>query len=144
MRLPVLLCLGLLSLAPLASFASPANVLPLPDEDVAALAREVNGEMAKQTLEGIVQQHRERGSRGFRTSAELGGRVARERSGCARSRSCSFPPTARSSTARSARARPGMPSAANCPKSRDGKRDADRQLRRDARWRSRRTANRRT
>ena len=70
MRLSVLFCLGLVSLAPLASLASPANALPLPDQDVAALAREVNGEMAMQTLEGIVQQHRERGSRGFHTSAE--------------------------------------------------------------------------
>jgi len=47
-----------------------AQSLPLPDKEVAALAREVNGASAKQTLEGIVQQHRERGSRGFHASAE--------------------------------------------------------------------------
>jgi len=70
MRLSVLSCLVFALLAPLASLASPVNALPLPDKDVAALAREVNGELAMQTLEGIVQQHRERGSRGFRTSAE--------------------------------------------------------------------------
>src|SRR5207342_1439040 len=65
MRLSVLSCLGVAFLAPLSALASPANALPLPDKDVAALAREVNGEMAMQTLEGIVQQHRERGSRGY-------------------------------------------------------------------------------
>src|SRR6187549_1865789 len=47
-----------------------ANALPLPDKDVAAIAREVDGEAAMQTLEGIVQQHRERGSRGFHASAD--------------------------------------------------------------------------
>jgi len=69
MRLSVLSCLGFALLAPLPSLASPANALPLPEKDVAAIAREVNGGMAMQTLEGIVQQHRERGSRGFHTSA---------------------------------------------------------------------------
>ncbi len=59
-------CLGYILLASAASAAQ----LPLSDKDVAALAREVDGEAAKQTLEGIVQQHRERGSRGFRISAE--------------------------------------------------------------------------
>ena len=67
MRSSVSFCVTLFFLAPLASMA---NELPLPDKDVAAIAREVNGEAAKQTLEGIVQQHRERGSRGFRTSAQ--------------------------------------------------------------------------
>ena len=61
----------------LASAASAAQ-LPLPDKDIAALAREVNGAAAKQTLEGIVQQHRERGSRGFITSAEWVASRARE------------------------------------------------------------------
>jgi hypothetical protein len=50
--------------------ASRPSELPLPDRDVAAIAREVTWRSAKQTLDGIVQQHRERGSRGYRTSAE--------------------------------------------------------------------------
>jgi len=45
--------------------------LPLPDAQVAALASEVNGETAKRNLEGIVQFHRQRGSRGFHSAAEL-------------------------------------------------------------------------
>ena len=67
MRLPIVCCLGFLLFSPTATVA---DELPLPAEGVAAIAREVNGEFAKQTLEGIVQQHRERGSRGFRLSAE--------------------------------------------------------------------------
>jgi aminopeptidase YwaD len=67
MRLPILCCLACLLFSPTASVATE---LPLPDDAVAAIAREVKGELAKQTLEGIVQQHRERGSRGFRASAE--------------------------------------------------------------------------
>src|SRR5690349_11096277 len=67
MRYCVLLCVGCVLLAPP---AATAGDLPLPDHDVAALAREVDGDAAKQTLLGIVQQHRERGSRGFHASAE--------------------------------------------------------------------------
>ena len=43
----------------------------LPEKDVAALAHEVSGDTAKKTLEGIVQFHRQRGSRGFHSAAEL-------------------------------------------------------------------------
>ena len=50
---------------------TPVSGLPLPDADVAALANEVNGETAKRNLEGIVQFHRQRGSRGFHSAAEL-------------------------------------------------------------------------
>jgi hypothetical protein len=49
---------------------STADERALPDKDIATIAREVDGEAAKQTLQGIVQQHRERGSRGFRASAD--------------------------------------------------------------------------
>ena len=51
--------------------AAPASGLPLADAEVAALANEVNGETAKRNLEGIVQFHRQRGSRGFHSAAEL-------------------------------------------------------------------------
>ena len=67
MRRSLLCCLAWVLLAP---SAWAANELALSDPEVAAIAREVNGEKAKQTLEGIVQQHRERGSRGYRTAAE--------------------------------------------------------------------------
>ena len=50
---------------------TPVSGLPLADADVAALANEVNGETAKRNLEGIVQFHRQRGSRGFHSAAEL-------------------------------------------------------------------------
>jgi len=43
----------------------------LPERDVAALAQELSGETAKRNLEGIARNHRQRGSRGFRTAAEL-------------------------------------------------------------------------
>ena len=51
--------------------AAPASGLPLADAEVAALANEVNGETARGNLEGIVQFHRQRGSRGFHSAAEL-------------------------------------------------------------------------
>ena len=43
----------------------------LEEEDVAALARELSGETAKQNLEAIVRFHRQRGSKGFHQAAEL-------------------------------------------------------------------------
>jgi aminopeptidase YwaD len=43
----------------------------LPERDVAALANELSGEMAKRNLEGIARFHRQRGSQGFHTAAEL-------------------------------------------------------------------------
>ncbi|HEX5707482.1 MAG TPA: M28 family peptidase [Pyrinomonadaceae bacterium] len=42
----------------------------LPDATMAALASELSGETAKRNLESISRQHRMRGSRGFRASAE--------------------------------------------------------------------------
>ena len=55
----------------LASAATSEPKLLLPDSQVAALATEVNGESAKRNLEDIVQFHRQRGSRGYRSAAEL-------------------------------------------------------------------------
>src|SRR5580704_17186342 len=43
----------------------------LPEGDVAALANELNGETAKRNLEVIATFHRQRGSRGFHSAAEL-------------------------------------------------------------------------
>lgn len=45
--------------------------LPLSPAQVAALAKEVNGDTAKRNLEGVVEFHRQRGSRGFHSAAEL-------------------------------------------------------------------------
>src|SRR5438093_11377615 len=43
----------------------------LPEKDVAALAQELSGEAAKRNLEGITRFHRQRGSKGFHSAAEL-------------------------------------------------------------------------
>jgi len=43
----------------------------LPEKDVAALANELSGETAKRNLEGIARFHRQRGSPGFHSAAEL-------------------------------------------------------------------------
>src|SRR4051794_11221140 len=43
----------------------------LPEKDVAVLAQELSGETAKHNLEGITRFHRQRGSQGFRSAAEL-------------------------------------------------------------------------
>ncbi|HZR28258.1 MAG TPA: hypothetical protein VFA71_05720, partial [Terriglobales bacterium] len=43
----------------------------LPEKDVAAMAQELSGEAAKRNLEGIVRNHRQRGSQGFHAAAEL-------------------------------------------------------------------------
>ncbi|HEV2962087.1 MAG TPA: M28 family metallopeptidase, partial [Candidatus Angelobacter sp.] len=43
----------------------------LPEKDVAAMAQEISGEVAKRNLEGIARNHRQRGSRGFHAAAEL-------------------------------------------------------------------------
>lgn len=44
---------------------------PLSEADRAAIAHEVNGDIANRNLEGVVQFHRQRGSRGFHSAAEL-------------------------------------------------------------------------
>jgi aminopeptidase YwaD len=43
----------------------------LPENQVTALAQKLSGETAKQNLEGISRNHRQRGSRGFHAAAEL-------------------------------------------------------------------------
>src|SRR5205823_10334556 len=43
----------------------------LPEQDVKALAQELSGETAMRNLEGIVRNHRQRGSQGFHAAAEL-------------------------------------------------------------------------
>lgn len=43
----------------------------LPEKDVAALANELSGETAKRNLEGIATFHRQRGSKEFRSAAEM-------------------------------------------------------------------------
>lgn len=43
----------------------------LPEEQVKALAQELSGETAKRNLEGIVRNHRQRGSQAFHAAAEL-------------------------------------------------------------------------
>src|ERR1700728_5452644 len=43
----------------------------LPESAVAALANELSGETAKRNLEGLARLHRQRGSQGFHSAAEL-------------------------------------------------------------------------
>src|SRR3984893_13984212 len=58
-----------LSLA--AGIATAQKAPLLPEHDVAALAQELSGEIAKRNLEGIARFHRQRGSQGFHSAAEL-------------------------------------------------------------------------
>src|SRR5215469_13774227 len=68
MRKTVALFVALLSF----SFAASAQKPPLlPEDQVKALAQELSGETAKRNLEGIVRNHRQRGSKGFHAAAEL-------------------------------------------------------------------------
>jgi aminopeptidase YwaD len=55
----------------LSSAASAQKPPLLPEKDVAALAQELSGETAKRNLEGVVRFHRQRGSQGFHSAAEL-------------------------------------------------------------------------
>ncbi len=56
----------------LVSVAARAQKPPLlPEKEVAVLAQELSGETAKRNLEGIVRFHRQRGSQGFHSAAEL-------------------------------------------------------------------------
>jgi aminopeptidase YwaD len=54
-----------------APFAAAQKPPLLPEKDVAALAQELSGETAKRNLEGVVRFHRQRGSQGFHSAAEL-------------------------------------------------------------------------
>jgi hypothetical protein len=64
---------GLLSLVLFGAVGGALAQAPssLPDAEIAAIARAVNGDVAKRNLEGVVQFHRQRGSRGYRSAAEL-------------------------------------------------------------------------
>ena len=54
------------------SFSAAAQKPPLlPEQDIQAMAQELSGETAKRNLEGVVRNHRQRGSRGFHAAAEL-------------------------------------------------------------------------
>jgi hypothetical protein len=61
----------LISLALPAGFAVAQPPPLLPEADVAALANELSGETAKRNLEGLARFHRQRGSQGFHSAAEL-------------------------------------------------------------------------
>jgi hypothetical protein len=54
-----------------ATFAHAQKPPLLPEKNVAALAQELSGETAKRNLEGVVRFHRQRGSQGFHSAAEL-------------------------------------------------------------------------
>ena len=43
----------------------------LPEQTVSALSNELSGEIAKRNLEGITRFHRQRGSKGFHSAAEI-------------------------------------------------------------------------
>jgi aminopeptidase YwaD len=61
-------CVAILALRGSASAQKPPL---LPEKDVATLAQELSGETAKRNLEGIARFHRQRGSQGFHSAAEL-------------------------------------------------------------------------
>jgi hypothetical protein len=65
-----MLCMSFSVLA-MASAAKAQKPPLLPEKDVAALAQELSGETAKRNLEGIARFHRQRGSQGFHSAAEL-------------------------------------------------------------------------
>ena len=71
----IALLMALLTLTLTASGQKPPL---LPEDQVKALAQELSGEIAKRNLEGIVRNHRQRGSRGFHAAAELVAERARE------------------------------------------------------------------
>jgi aminopeptidase YwaD len=68
MRLVPWICISLVVFAPVAA-AHPPPLLA--EATVAALADELSGETAKRNLEGLAQLHRQRGSQGFHSAAEL-------------------------------------------------------------------------
>jgi aminopeptidase YwaD len=64
-----LLVIGLLCASALPSAGQKPPLLS--EKDVAALAQELSGEIAKRNLEGITRFHRQRGSQGFHSAAEI-------------------------------------------------------------------------
>ena len=69
MRVAAGLAAGWMLLGGAGALAQKAPLLP--EGDVAALANELSGETAKRNLEGIARFHRQRGSAGFHSAAEL-------------------------------------------------------------------------
>ena len=68
MRVGVIVFMTMVSLGPvLAQQRTPL----LPEKDVASLANELSGETAKRNLEGLARFHRQPGSAGFHSAAEL-------------------------------------------------------------------------
>jgi len=67
-RLTTLFHAALVACAGAAAAHSPPLLAP---NEVAALANELSGETAKRNLEGIARYHRQRGSQGFHSAAEL-------------------------------------------------------------------------
>jgi aminopeptidase YwaD len=67
-RLKTLLHAALVACAGVATAHPPPLLAP---NEVAALANELSGETAKRNLEGIARYHRQRGSQGFHSAAEL-------------------------------------------------------------------------
>jgi aminopeptidase YwaD len=68
MRRNVSVCMLLVAFVVGASAHTPPL---LPEADVAALANELSGETAKRNLEGLARFHRQRGSQGVHSAAEL-------------------------------------------------------------------------
>jgi aminopeptidase YwaD len=68
-RIRTLLVIALLSAIAVSAFAQKPPLLS--EKDVAALAQELSGEIAKRNLEGITRFHRQRGSQGFHSAAEI-------------------------------------------------------------------------
>src|SRR5579862_4074128 len=65
-RIPIVICFLC------AALPSSAQKPPLlPEQTVAALSNELSGEIAKRNLEGITRFHRQRGSQGFHSAAEI-------------------------------------------------------------------------
>ncbi len=69
-RIPAVIAALLVATAiPLSSLAQKPPLLP--DQTVSALSNELSGEIAKRNLEGITRFHRQRGSQGFHSAAEI-------------------------------------------------------------------------
>jgi hypothetical protein len=114
-RIPAVIAALLVATAiPLSSLAQKPPLLP--DQTVSALSNELSGEIAKRNLEGITRFHRQRGSQGFHSAAEIILERARATALPTRKFS-SFPPTEKSITARNARVRRGTPNSSNSGKS---------------------------
>src|ERR1700743_1641744 len=69
MNCRILIAAALLCASALSSAAQKPPLLS--EKDVAALANELSGEIAKRNLEGITRFHRQRGSQGFHSAAEI-------------------------------------------------------------------------